>query len=94
MACNATLYGKAQEVAGRVLDAFQRPNELPAAIAPLFINRKDNAPCRSWSWGNQFLTALAGTAGRQGIPPMGNGGAACSEGFPRVPYLSAMHQKD
>ncbi len=50
---------KAEAAAGRILDAFRSGN-LPKALAPIFINRKDNVPCRSWSWSNQLLTALAG----------------------------------
>ena len=50
---------KAEAAASRVLDAFRSGN-LPQALAPIFINRRDNVPCRSWSWSNQLLTALAG----------------------------------
>ncbi len=50
---------KAEAAASRILDAFQSGN-LPKALAPIFINRRDNVPCRSWSWSNQLLTALSG----------------------------------
>ena len=50
---------KAEAAASRILDAFRSGN-LPQALAPIFINRRDNVPCRSWSWSNQLLTALAG----------------------------------
>jgi antirestriction factor ArdC-like protein len=50
---------KAKAAAGRILDAFRSDN-LPQALAPIFINRRDNVPCRSWSWSNQLLTALSG----------------------------------
>ena len=50
---------KAESAANRILEAFQSGN-LPKALAPVFIRRKDNVPCRSWSWSNQLLTALAG----------------------------------
>ena len=50
---------KAEAAAGRILDAFRSGN-LPKALAPIFIRRKDNVPCRSWSCSNQLLTALAG----------------------------------
>lgn len=49
----------AEQAAGRILDAF-RSGTLPKALAPVFIHRKDNVPCRSWSWSNQLLTALSG----------------------------------
>ena len=50
---------KAEAAASQILDAFRSGN-LPQALAPIFINRRDNVPCRSWSWSNQLLTALAG----------------------------------
>ena len=39
-------YGKAESAANGILEAFQKPDELPAALAPVFINRKDDVPCR------------------------------------------------
>jgi len=57
-------YRKAESAATRILEAFKTGN-LPRALAPVFVNRKDNVPCRSWSWSNQLLTALSGySAGR------------------------------
>lgn len=50
---------KAEAAANRILDAFQA-GQVPKALATVFINRRDNVPCRSWSWSNQLLTALAG----------------------------------
>jgi hypothetical protein len=58
-------YGKAEEAANRILQAFQSGN-LPNALAPVFIKRKDNVPCRAWSWNNQLLTALAGHSDARG----------------------------
>ena len=52
-------YGKAESVAGRILDSF-RTGTVPKALAPIFIRRDDDVPCRRWSWSNQLLTALAG----------------------------------
>ncbi len=42
-----------------IVDRFQR-GDLPAALAPIFIHRTDDIPCRRWSWSNQILTAIAG----------------------------------
>jgi hypothetical protein len=58
--------GKAQDVANRIVEAFQSGN-LPKALAPIFIRRKDGVPCRSWSWGNQLLCILYGTSDARGI---------------------------
>ena len=60
-------YGKAEQVADQVLELFRHPNQLPEAIAPIFIRRNHDVPCRSWSWSNQILTALAGTSDARGF---------------------------
>ena len=52
-------YGKAESAAARILELFRSGN-VPKALAPMFIKRRDNIPCRAWSWSNQLLTALAG----------------------------------
>ena len=51
---------KTKEVADTVLRASQEPGQPPAALAPIFIRRKDDSPCRSWSWMNQLIVALHG----------------------------------
>ncbi len=38
-------YGKAEDAANTILNAFKNPNSLPAALAPIFINRHDDVPC-------------------------------------------------
>ena len=53
-------HGKAEQAAKRILDVFQN-GDVPKALATVFIKRNDLSPCRSWSWSNQLLTALAGT---------------------------------
>ena len=53
------LYGKAESAALRIIDTF-KSGRLPKALAPVFIRRRDNVPCRAWSWSNQLLAALAG----------------------------------
>jgi len=57
---------KAQESATKILEAFQDPEALPKALAPIFIHRNDDTPCRKWSFRNQFLAALAGTQDARG----------------------------
>jgi len=56
-----------QEVAERIVEAFRRPETLPQALAPIFIHRKDDVPCRKWSWHNQLVTALCGTTDARGF---------------------------
>ena len=57
--------GKAEEAAKQILAAFET-GDLPKALAPIFIRRKDDVPCRSWSWSNQLLTALRGHSDARG----------------------------
>lgn len=65
---NMKLYGQhTQEVATRIVEAFRNPEQLPHAIAPIFIRRKDDVPCRRWSWHNQLIVALHGTMDARGI---------------------------
>ncbi len=52
-------YGQAAESAHRILKLFKSGN-VPKALAPIFIRRDDDAPCRRWSWRNQLLVALCG----------------------------------
>ena len=59
-------YGKAEQAARTIVEAFQAGN-LPKALAPIFINCKDEKPCRKWSWNNQLLTALAGHTDARGF---------------------------
>jgi len=61
------LYGKAEETCNRILGLFKKPENLPGALAPMFIHRKDDAPCRAWSWSNQMLVALAATNDARGF---------------------------
>lgn len=62
------LFGKnTRQVAERIITAFQTPECLPKALAPIFIHRKDDVPCRKWSWHNQLLVALSMTADARGF---------------------------
>ena len=58
-------YRQAASAAARILEAFQSGN-VPKALAPIFVRRKDNVPCRAWSWSNQLLAALAGHSDARG----------------------------
>ncbi len=58
-------YRQAEGAAARILEAFQG-GDIPKALAPIFIRRRDDVPCRAWSWSNQLLVALAGHADARG----------------------------
>lgn len=61
------LYGKAGEAAQDILRAFENPNSLQAPLAQVFIHRKDESPCRAWSWRNQLIVAIRGHADARGF---------------------------
>jgi hypothetical protein len=69
------LQGKAAEAANDILRAFQNPNELPAPLAQVFIRRRDNVPCRAWSY--QAVASVLDTAEaiRKPSPLQGDGRA-------------------
>ena len=58
-------FRQAESAAGRILEAFRAGN-VPKALAPIFVRRRDDVPCRSWSWSNQLLVALAGHSDARG----------------------------
>jgi hypothetical protein len=59
-------FGKAQQAPAEVLEAFENPKALPEPLAQVFIRRRDNIPCRRWSWRNQLLVALHGSLDARG----------------------------
>jgi hypothetical protein len=67
------LVGKhTEEVAQRILEAFQDPTKLPKALAPILINQEDDTrPCSKWSWHNQLLVAMSGTSDARGYKQWG-----------------------
>jgi hypothetical protein len=75
------LYGKhTHEVAERIVDAFRNPERLPKALAPVFIRRNDDVPCRRWSWHNQLIVALSGSIDARGIKQWNHAGRKVRKG--------------
>lgn len=64
-------YGKAESTVKAIVSMFKEPENLPRALVPVFIHRKDDVPCRRWSWSNQLLTAIAGTQDARGFRQWG-----------------------
>jgi antirestriction protein ArdC len=54
------MLNKAEEAVADILKSFENPHDLPKPLAQVFVNRKDGAPCRGWSWRNQLIVALRG----------------------------------
>jgi hypothetical protein len=67
-------YGKAEQVAQRIITAFESPEELPQGLALIFIHRKDDIPSSQWSWHNRLLVAMSGSADARGIKQWKNVG--------------------
>lgn len=93
------LYGKhTNEVAHRIVEAFKEPQRLPKALAPIFIHRNDDIPCRRWSWHNQLLVALACTTDARGIRQWNKVGRKVVKGSKAVyiltPCLKTVRETD
>jgi hypothetical protein len=90
-------YGRAEETAKKILDAFKR-GDVAKAIAPIFVRRKDNVPCRSWSWGNQLLCAIHNTSDARGIRQWNSAGRNVKKGAKSfdilVPVTKGVMMKD
>src|SRR5689334_19781216 len=63
----AKFYGHAEEAANDILRAFQSPDQLPGALSQVFVRRKDDSPCRRWSWRNQLIVAVRGYSDARGF---------------------------
>ena len=83
---------RAQEAAETILGAFQS-GDLPGALAPIFIHRKDDVPCRSWSWSNQLLAALSGHADARGYRQWQAVGRQVKKGEKSFPILAPICKK-
>jgi len=58
---------KSNEAANALVECFKNPDELPEMLSQVFMHRKDNSPCRKWSFSNQLLVALAKTYDARGF---------------------------
>jgi antirestriction protein ArdC len=87
-----------QEVAERIVNAFRHPDTLPTALAPIFIHRKDDVPCRKWSWQNQLIAALCGTADARGFRQWQEAGRNVKKGSKAIwilaPCVKNIKEKD
>lgn len=82
-----------QETANRIIEAFRRPDELPAALAPLFVHRYDDVPCRQWSWHNQFILALHHCSDARGFRQWNTVGRRIKPGSRAIWILAPRIQK-
>lgn len=87
------LLNKAEEAAGDILGAFQKPNELPEPLAQVFIHRKDGSPCRDWSWRNQLIVAIRGHREARGFRQWERAGRKVRKGETAFRILSPLAKK-
>lgn len=80
-------YGQAESCAKRILEAFES-GRIPQAIAPVFIQRNDDIPCRKWSWSNQLITALSGFDDARGFRQWLDSGRAVRKGEKAIYILA------
>lgn len=76
------------DVAERIVHAFRDPERLPHALAPMFIKRKDDVPCRKWSWHNQLLVALSASSDARGIRQWNTAGRKVKRGSSAIWILA------
>lgn len=85
-------YGKSEDAAMKILKLFESGN-VPKAIAPIFVRRHDNLPCRSWSWSNRLLTALADTNDARGFRQWLDAGRVVKKGAKSFQILGPVSKK-
>ena len=85
-------YGKAETAATTILEAFQSGN-LPQALAPVFIRRKDGVPCCQWSWSNQLIAAIHGHCDARGYRQWQAVGRHVTKGQRGFPILVPLTKK-
>lgn len=93
------LLGKhTQDVADRIVASFQKPEDLPKALAPVFIHRRDDVPCRKWSWHNQLVAAMSGTTDARGFRQWAEVGRKVKKGCHAIwilaPCIKTIKDKD
>ncbi len=88
----AKYYKKAEQVAQTIMSAFKTGN-LPKALGPVFVNRADGVPCRSWSFTNQLMTAIAGHSDARGYRQWEKVGRHVKKGEKSFPILVPMCKK-
>lgn len=81
-------YGHAELVAQRIISAFEAPEHLPKALAPIFIHRKDDLPSSKWSWHNRLLVVMSGSHDARGIKQWKNVGRNLVKGCHAVWILA------
>ncbi len=77
-----------RDVAERIVNAFHHPESLPKALAPIFIHRNDDVPCRKWSWHNQLLVALCGSVDARGFRQWNDVGRSVKKGSTAIWILA------
>lgn len=85
---------QADQAAARILDLFQNPEQLPAALAKVYlVPRATGAPCENWSIGNRLLVALADTSDARGFKQWQEAGRQVRKGAKAFHILAPSTRK-
>jgi len=85
-------YGKSEDASRKIVSLFES-GAVPTALAPVFVHRHDDLPCRRWSWSNQLLTVLAGTEDARGFRQWEHSGRRVSKGAKAFYILGPVTKK-
>lgn len=72
-------YGHAENTAQKIIDQF-KSGDVPAKLAPIFVNRSDDIPSNAWSFCNQFIRAMNSTNDARGFRQWKLAGRKVSKG--------------
>lgn len=86
--------GKAQEIGERIVEAFRHPEELPAALATIWLKRIDSdRPCDRWSFANRLLAVFYGNGDARGFRQWLDVGRAVKKGERAFGILVPLRKK-
>lgn len=84
----------AEQASARILDLFQNPERLPAALAKVYLSPAlSGAPCEKWSIGNRLLLALADTSDARGFKQWQEAGRQVKKGTKAIHILAPSTRK-
>jgi hypothetical protein len=84
----------AESAAARILDLFQNPEQLPAALAKVYLCPGiPGAPCENWSIGNRLLLACANTSDARGFRQWQEAGRQVRKGAKALHILAPNTKK-
>ncbi len=84
----------AEQAAIRLLNLFQNPEQLPAALAKVYLCPSiPGAPCEKWSIGNRLLLAIQDTSDARGFKQWQEAGRQVRKGAKAIHILAPSTRK-